>query len=280
MHGTDWLREQGFGGVLAVGGGSARRRGSSRRVASARRRRRRARRPRRQGHHLRHRRAEHQARRRHEDDEDRHGRRRGSACGAALVAAAKTPVRVTALVPAAENSFGASSYRPGDVVRHVGGRTSEIANTDAEGRIVLADALAYAAARLRPTVLVDVATLTGAMKVALGLRTAGFFATTDELAGAAGRGRRGDRRAGVAAAAARRVRATARLRRRRREQLAGQSGRDHGRAVPAALHRRAAVGASRHRRAGPGGQGRRHAARRARPGSAPGCSPAGSRSLA
>ncbi|HZZ97572.1 MAG TPA: leucyl aminopeptidase family protein [Jatrophihabitantaceae bacterium] len=101
-----------------------------------------------------------------------------------LIAASHTPVRVTALVPTAENSFGASSYRPGDVLRHVGGRTSEIANTDAEGRIVLADALAYAAARLRPSVLVDVATLTGAMKVALGMQTGGVFATTDELAAA------------------------------------------------------------------------------------------------
>ncbi|HEY2271867.1 MAG TPA: leucyl aminopeptidase family protein [Jatrophihabitantaceae bacterium] len=99
-----------------------------------------------------------------------------------LVAAERVPVRVTALVPAAENAFGASSYRPGDVVRHVGGRTSEITNTDAEGRIVMADALAYAAARLRPSVLVDVATLTGAMKVALGLHTGGLFATSDDLA--------------------------------------------------------------------------------------------------
>jgi leucyl aminopeptidase len=99
-----------------------------------------------------------------------------------LIAGLRLPVRVTALVPTAENSFGASSYRPGDVVRHYGGRTSEIGNTDAEGRIVLADALAYAAARLRPSVLVDVATLTGAMKVALGMRTAGVFATSGELA--------------------------------------------------------------------------------------------------
>jgi leucyl aminopeptidase len=108
--------------------------------------------------------------------------------GAAVLAAtraaaeARLPVRVTALVPAAENSFGGGSYRPGDVVRHVGGRTSEITNTDAEGRLVLADALAYAAARLRPSVLVDVATLTGAMKTALGERTAGLFATSDDLA--------------------------------------------------------------------------------------------------
>jgi leucyl aminopeptidase len=100
-----------------------------------------------------------------------------------IVAGRRLPVRVTALVPAAENAVGAASYRPGDVVRHVGGRTSEITNTDAEGRIVLADALAYAVARLQPAALVDVATLTGAMKIALGLRTGGLFATDDDLAG-------------------------------------------------------------------------------------------------
>jgi leucyl aminopeptidase len=110
--------------------------------------------------------------------------------GAAALAALRTiaelrlPMRVTVLVPAAENAFSGSALRPGDVVRHFGGRTSEIMNTDAEGRIVLADALAYAAARLRPSVLVDLATLTGAMKVALGLRVGGLFATTDSLAAA------------------------------------------------------------------------------------------------
>lgn len=98
------------------------------------------------------------------------------------VAAAKLPVHVSALVPAAENSLSGSAYRPGDVIRHVGGRTSEIGNTDAEGRLVLADALAHAVARLRPTALVDIATLTGAMKIALGIRTGGLFATDDTLA--------------------------------------------------------------------------------------------------
>jgi leucyl aminopeptidase len=101
-----------------------------------------------------------------------------------LVAEARLPVRVTALVPTAENAISGSAYRPSDVVRHYGGRTSEIANTDAEGRLVLADALAYAAARLRPTVLVDIATLTGAMKVALGLDTGGLIATSDALGAA------------------------------------------------------------------------------------------------
>jgi len=99
-----------------------------------------------------------------------------------VLAALGAPVRVTALVPLAENAVSGSAMRPGDVVRHYGGRTTEIRNTDAEGRIVLADALAYAAARLRPTALVDIATLTGGVKVALGTGTAGYFATSDDLA--------------------------------------------------------------------------------------------------
>jgi leucyl aminopeptidase len=108
--------------------------------------------------------------------------------GAAVLAAVRTAaelrldVRVTALVPAAENSFSGGSYRPSDVVRHYGGRTTEVLNTDAEGRMVLADALAYAVRRLRPDVLVDIATLTGAMKVSLGLQTGGLLATDDALA--------------------------------------------------------------------------------------------------
>ncbi|GAA5128291.1 leucyl aminopeptidase family protein [Haloechinothrix salitolerans] len=93
-------------------------------------------------------------------------------------------VAVRALIPAAENHVSGSAYRPGDVVRHYGGKTTEIGNTDAEGRIVMADALAYGIERFAPDAVLDVATLTGAMKVALGLRTGGFFATTDELADA------------------------------------------------------------------------------------------------
>jgi leucyl aminopeptidase len=75
-----------------------------------------------------------------------------------------------------------SAYRPGDIIRHVDGRTTEVTNTDAEGRLLLADALGYAARGLRPDLMVDVATLTGAMKVSLGLRTGGLFASSDELA--------------------------------------------------------------------------------------------------
>ena len=108
----------------------------------------------------------------------------GAAVLAAVDAAAALglPIAVTAVVPAAENSVSGGSYRPADVIRHVGGRTTEVLNTDAEGRMVLADGLAYARLELGATVLVDVATLTGAMKVALGTRTAGLFANGDGLA--------------------------------------------------------------------------------------------------
>lgn len=108
----------------------------------------------------------------------------GAAVIATLLAVGQLqlPLRVTGLIPCAENHVSGSAYRPGDVVRQVGGTTTEVTNTDAEGRLVLADALAYAVATLAPTTLVDVATLTGAMKVSLGLRTGGLFATDDELA--------------------------------------------------------------------------------------------------
>jgi leucyl aminopeptidase len=92
------------------------------------------------------------------------------------------PVNVVGLVPAAENAVGGNALRPGDVVRHYGGRTTEVTNTDAEGRLVLADAMAWAVDRLDPAVIVDVATLTGAIKVALGQQVGGLFANDDALA--------------------------------------------------------------------------------------------------
>ncbi len=100
----------------------------------------------------------------------------------AALADVDCPVKVTGLVPCAENAVGDDAMRPGDVLRHYGGRTTEVTNTDAEGRLVLADALAYAVAEIKPTALVDVATLTGAMKVTLGQRTGGMFANDDALA--------------------------------------------------------------------------------------------------
>jgi len=91
-------------------------------------------------------------------------------------------IQVTVLAAAAENMPSGSAQRPGDVLTQYGGRTVEVLNTDAEGRLVLADALAYADSELSPDVIVDVATLTGAMPIALGKRVAGLFASTDELA--------------------------------------------------------------------------------------------------
>lgn len=93
-------------------------------------------------------------------------------------------VRVTGLMALAENAVGGGSYRPGDVITQYGGTTVEIGNTDAEGRIVLADALAYADAALEPDWLVDVATLTGAARVALARVMAPVYAN-DEGLGAA-----------------------------------------------------------------------------------------------
>ncbi len=109
----------------------------------------------------------------------------GAAVVAAVMAALPAvgcPLRVTGLLPMAENAVDGSSMRPGDVLTQYGGRTTEVTNTDAEGRLVLADGLAYAVEELEPDVLVDVATLTGGIKVALGQHTGGLFATDDVLA--------------------------------------------------------------------------------------------------
>ena len=95
---------------------------------------------------------------------------------ATIIAAArlKLNVKVTATIPMAENMPGGNSYRPGDVITHYGGTTSEILNTDAEGRLILADAIARASED-NPDYLIETATLTGAQMVALGLRTAGVM---------------------------------------------------------------------------------------------------------
>ncbi|MGH2811409.1 MAG: leucyl aminopeptidase, partial [Actinomycetota bacterium] len=108
--------------------------------------------------------------------------------GAAAVAAAvcalpalNPKVAVKAAIPLADNMPSGNAIKPGDVIRHYGGRTAEVLNTDAEGRLVLADALAYMAEQ-KPDAMVDLATLTGGMMVALGRKTAGFFANREPLA--------------------------------------------------------------------------------------------------
>jgi leucyl aminopeptidase len=97
-------------------------------------------------------------------------------------AACNVRVKVTGLIAAAENAVSGSAQRPGDVIRQYDGTTVEVRNTDAEGRLVLADALGYAAAKLSPDAIVDVATLTGAAARGLGRRHAALYATDDALA--------------------------------------------------------------------------------------------------
>jgi len=99
----------------------------------------------------------------------------------ALVAKNKLKKNVIGLVPSVENMAGSKSYRPGDVVRSMSGQTIEVLNTDAEGRVIMADALHYAK-RYKPALVMDVATLTGAAVVALGERISAFFSTDDKLA--------------------------------------------------------------------------------------------------
>ena len=94
----------------------------------------------------------------------------------------KPPIAVTALIPAVENMPGSRAQRPGDIVTSLSGKTIEVINTDAEGRLILADALTYAR-RLGCTHLVDAATLTGAVVVALGSINIGAFSTDDGLVG-------------------------------------------------------------------------------------------------
>ncbi len=101
---------------------------------------------------------------------------------ARLVMQRSLPVRLQLVVPAVENAVSGGAYRPGDVVRTRRGHTVEIGNTDAEGRVILADALAYAVEG-KPRTLVDFATLTGAARVALGPELPAMFSNDEALAG-------------------------------------------------------------------------------------------------
>ena len=90
-------------------------------------------------------------------------------------------VRITGVIASTENLPGGSAYKPGDIIRAMSGKTIEIVNTDAEGRVILADALHYASQQ-KPDHILDYATLTGACVVALGSEAAGLFSNNDELA--------------------------------------------------------------------------------------------------
>jgi leucyl aminopeptidase len=111
-------------------------------------------------------------------------------CGGAAVLAAMQAiveigvpeVNVVALVPATENLSGAAALKPGDIIRHYGGKSSEIINTDAEGRLILADALAYGIETYKPQAVIDVATLTGAVIIGLGHHYTGLLGNNDQWA--------------------------------------------------------------------------------------------------
>jgi leucyl aminopeptidase len=109
-------------------------------------------------------------------------------CGAAAVigtievaAKLELPVKITGVIPSTENLPSGSAYKPGDIITMMSGKTVEIVNTDAEGRMILADALHYAS-ELKPDHIIDYATLTGACVVALASEAAGLFSNDDELA--------------------------------------------------------------------------------------------------
>lgn len=108
----------------------------------------------------------------------------GASVIAAVVTAARLGVKknIVALVPAVENMPSGSATKPGDILTSLSGRTMEVLNTDAEGRLILADALAYAEKFYDPKLIVSVATLTGAICVALGSHASGLFTSDDSLA--------------------------------------------------------------------------------------------------
>lgn len=109
-------------------------------------------------------------------------------CGAATVLGAikaaadlKLPINIVGLIPTVENMPDGNSYRPGDVLTSYSGQTIEITNTDAEGRVILCDALSYAK-KFKPKIIIDMATLTGACVVALGSINSGLFTHHDQIA--------------------------------------------------------------------------------------------------
>jgi leucyl aminopeptidase len=106
-----------------------------------------------------------------------------AACAGAMLALAKrhSPAPAVAVLALAENATGAGSYRPADVLRTASGRTVEVVDTDAEGRLVLADALHHAVSAFAPRAVIDLATLTGAVVSALGAHRAGLFGTDAAL---------------------------------------------------------------------------------------------------
>ena len=176
----------------------------------------------------------------------------GAACVVGLMhalAARKAKVNAVGAIGLVENMPDGKAQRPGDIVKTMSGQTIEIINTDAEGRLVLADVLHYVNKRFKPKFMIDLATLTGAIMVALGQEYAGLFANDDKLA---------ERLTKAGEATGERVwrmplgpeyDKMIEFKIRRHEEHRRPLGRfDHRGAIAAALRRQDAVGASRHRR--------------------------------
>ena len=194
--------------------------------------------------------------------EDMKGDMGGAACVVGLMhalAGRKAKVNAIGAIGLVENMPDGNAQRPGDIVTSMSGQTIEIINTDAEGRLVLADVLWYVAKKFKPKFMVDLATLTGAIMVALGTEYAGMFSNNDELSERLSKignetgervwrmplGPEYDKMIDFAVC-------------RREERRRAQRRFDHGGAVPAAIRRQHAVGASRHRGNGDGRAEDRH----------------------
>ena len=195
----------------------------------------------------------------------------GAACvlaAAHMIMDARLEVRLRVLIPAVENAISGDAFRPLDIYRSRKGITVEIGNTDAEGRLVLADALALADEET-PELIVDMATLTGAARVALGPELPPFYTHDDTLAADFARHAQAERDPVWRMPLWRPYEATARFQDRRHQQCRRARLRlDHGRAVPQPLrHRREDLGAFRHLSAGrraPSRRGRKAANARSR----------------
>ena len=166
----------------------------------------------------------------------------GAACVVGLMhalAGRKAKVNAIGVIGLVENMPDGNAQRPGDIVTSMSGQTIEIINTDAEGRLVLADVLWYVTKKFKPKFMVDLATLTGAIMVALGTEYAGMFSNNDELAERLSKLGNDDRRARLAHAARSRIRQADRFAVCRHEEHRRPQRRlDHRRAVPATFRRR------------------------------------------
>ena len=178
--------------------------------------------------------------------------------GFGAIAELGLPLNVVACVPATENMPSGTATKPGDIITQLNGKTVEVNNTDAEGRLILADALTYCVRELGADRLVDLATLTGAVLVALGSTYAALISNDDEWAQRVLAAARAHRGAGLAPAAPSRVQGADQGQGRRPHQCVGeaQGGDDLRGLVPGGVRRRQALGAPRHRGHGLGRRAR------------------------